>query len=65
MFIVWDFVLGRSSQNDFFKLLYQVLLGQEQGPRMGSFIKLYGIDKTILLIDKVINQQSNNKIIND
>ena len=32
---------------DFFKLIYQVLLGQEQGPRLGSFIKLYGINKTI------------------
>ena len=40
---------------DFFKLVYQVLLGQEQGPRMGSFIKLYGINKTIKLIDEVLN----------
>ena len=39
---------------DFFKLVYQVLLGQEQGPRLGSFIKLYGINKTIKLIDKVL-----------
>ena len=39
---------------DFFKLIYQVLLGQEQGPRLGSFIKLYGINKTIKLIDKVL-----------
>ena len=31
---------------DFFKLIYQVLLGQEQGPRLGSFVKLYGINKT-------------------
>ena len=26
---------------DFFKLVYQVLLGQEKGPRLGSFIKLF------------------------
>ena len=39
---------------DFFKLIYQVLLGQEQGPRLGSFIKLYGIEKTILLINNVL-----------
>ena len=39
---------------DFFKLIYQVLLGQEQGPRLGSFIKLYGIEKTIKLIDGVL-----------
>ena len=36
---------------DFFKLVYQVLLGQEQGPRLGSFIKLYGIEETIEVID--------------
>ena len=36
---------------DFFKLIYSVLLGQEQGPRLGSFIKLYGIDKTLELIE--------------
>ena len=30
---------------DYFKLVYQVLLGQEKGPRLGSFIKLYGIKK--------------------
>ena len=35
---------------DFFKLIYQVLLGQDQGPRLGSFIKLYGVKKTIDLI---------------
>ena len=40
---------------DFFKIIYQVLLGQEQGPRLGSFIKLYGIKKTIKLIDEVFN----------
>ena len=41
---------------DFFKLVYLVLLGQEQGPRLGSFIKLYGIDKTLELIeDKLQN----------
>ena len=39
---------------EFFKLIYQVLLGQEQGPRLGSFIKLYGIEKTIKLIDDVL-----------
>ena len=40
---------------DFFKLIYQVLLGQEQGPRLGSFIKLYGIEKTILLINNALH----------
>ncbi|HSV29143.1 MAG TPA: lysine--tRNA ligase, partial [Candidatus Omnitrophota bacterium] len=35
-----------------FKANYEVLLGQEQGPRMGSFIKLYGIENTVALLDK-------------
>ena len=39
---------------DFFKLVYQVLLGQEEGPRLGSFIKLYGVRETIDSIKKVI-----------
>jgi lysyl-tRNA synthetase class 1 len=43
---------------DFFKLIYQVLLGQDQGPRLGSFIKLYGLDKTINLIDDVVDDSN-------
>ena len=42
---------------DFFKLIYQVLLGQEQGPRLGSFIKLYGIKKTIKLINEKLKKR--------
>jgi len=38
-----------------FKALYEILLGQSQGPRMGSFIKLYGIDETKDLLGKAIN----------
>jgi lysyl-tRNA synthetase class 1 len=33
-----------------FQALYEVLLGQSQGPRMGSFIAVYGIPETIALI---------------
>ncbi len=39
---------------DWFKALYQILLGQEQGPRMGSFIALYGVPETVRLIDRVL-----------
>ncbi len=35
-----------------FKALYQILLGQEQGPRMGSFIALYGAAESIALLEK-------------
>ncbi|MBC7953888.1 MAG: lysine--tRNA ligase, partial [Rhodospirillaceae bacterium] len=41
-----------------FKACYEVLLGQDQGPRMGSFIKLYGIDNTIALLDKAITGEA-------
>lgn len=37
-----------------FATLYAVLLGQEMGPRLGSFIALYGIDETIALINQAI-----------
>ena len=40
---------------DFFKLVYQVILGQEQGPRLGSFIKLYGVEETIKIIEEKVN----------
>jgi lysyl-tRNA synthetase, class I len=37
-----------------FAALYEVLIGQATGPRMGSFIALYGIGETIALIDKAL-----------
>lgn len=40
-----------------FQSLYQVLLGQEEGPRMGSFIALYGVDKTIGLIRERLEEK--------
>ncbi|MFD2264416.1 lysine--tRNA ligase [Lacibacterium aquatile] len=39
---------------DWFKAIYEVMLGQEQGPRMGSFIALYGRKETIKLIDEAL-----------
>ena len=37
-----------------FKALYEILLGQEQGPRMGSFIALYGLGETVALIERAL-----------
>lgn len=37
-----------------FQALYQVLLGQERGPRFGSFVALYGIKETRALIEKAL-----------
>ena len=36
--------------NDFFNMLYQVLLGEDRGPRFGSFAALYGVEGTRKLI---------------
>jgi lysyl-tRNA synthetase class 1 len=36
---------------DWFNMLYQVLLGQEKGPRFGSFVAAYGIANTVTMID--------------
>ena len=38
--------------NDWFNMIYQVLLGEERGPRLGSFIALYGIAETRALIGR-------------
>ena len=39
---------------DWFKALYEVLFGQSEGPRMGSFIALYGRGETIALIRQAL-----------
>ena len=36
---------------DWFNMLYQVLLGQEKGPRFGSFAAIYGTKNTVDMID--------------
>ncbi|MDA0661295.1 MAG: lysine--tRNA ligase [Proteobacteria bacterium] len=38
-----------------FGALYEILFGQEQGPRLGSFIALYGLPETIALIRKALS----------
>lgn len=38
-----------------FSALYEVLLGQSQGPRFGSFVALYGIEETRTMIDAALN----------
>ncbi len=43
---------GFENLRDWFKALYEVLLGQSQGPRFGSFTALYGIEETADLIDR-------------
>ena len=40
--------------NAWFGAIYQVLLGEERGPRFGSFIELYGVENTRALIAKAL-----------
>ncbi len=37
-----------------FQALYEVLLGQSQGPRFGSFAAIFGLAETIALIEKAL-----------
>jgi len=42
---------------DWFACLYETMLGQTQGPRMGGFFRLYGRDKTLALFDDVLHDR--------
>lgn len=43
---------GFAPLRDWFRSLYEVMLGASQGPRFGGFIALYGVDETIGLIER-------------
>ena len=47
---------GFESLRDWFKALYETLLGSEQGPRMGSFIALYGVENSRKLIAEALER---------
>ena len=42
------------SLRHWFKACYEILLGQKQGPRLGSFIALYGVEETLTLIRRAL-----------
>ncbi len=39
---------------EWFSALYRILLGQERGPRFGSFVALYGLAETVAMIDDAL-----------
>jgi lysyl-tRNA synthetase class 1 len=47
---------GFESLRDWFRALYETLLGSSQGPRMGSFIALYGVANTRRLIAEALGK---------
>lgn len=52
------FAIGKAADfdplRDWFKAIYEVLLGASQGPRFGGFISLYGVTETADLIDQAL-----------
>lgn len=52
--VIYDIGMKAGYENlrNYFKDLYQILLGQSEGPRFGTFIKLYSIKETIKLIEE-------------
>jgi lysyl-tRNA synthetase class 1 len=45
---------GKENLRAWFQALYETLLGSSQGPRMGSFIALYGIENSRKLISETL-----------
>ncbi|TVQ36227.1 MAG: lysine--tRNA ligase [Geminicoccaceae bacterium] len=45
---------GFEPLRNWFKALYEVLLGQSEGPRMGSFFRLYGVANSAALVEKAL-----------
>ena len=41
---------------EWFILIYEVLFGSEDGPRMGFFISFFGVKETVKLIEEKINK---------
>lgn len=51
----WAFEVGKEynmNLREWFKILYEFLLGQSNGPRFGNFVEVYGLENTINLIKK-------------
>jgi lysyl-tRNA synthetase class 1 len=46
---------GFEPLRDWFKAIYEVVLGASQGPRFGGFIALYGVEETRQLIHKALD----------
>jgi lysyl-tRNA synthetase class 1 len=45
---------GFEPLRDWFKALYEVLFGQERGPRFGSFVAIFGLAETAALIRRAL-----------
>jgi lysyl-tRNA synthetase class 1 len=46
------------SLGKWFRTLYRLLLGQDRGPRVGTFVSIYGVQETLDLIDERLEQDA-------
>jgi lysyl-tRNA synthetase class 1 len=44
----------KQNLRDWFKMIYEVIFGDENGPRLGFFISFFGVKETIDLIKNKI-----------
>ncbi|MFH1197179.1 MAG: lysine--tRNA ligase [bacterium] len=44
---------NNTQPKELFKVLYNALIGQDRGPRLGNFVKIIGQEKTIEILSKV------------
>lgn len=49
---------GFDPLRNWFQALYEVLLGQSQGPRFGSFVAIFGVEESCALIDKALAREA-------
>ncbi|MBU6207059.1 MAG: lysine--tRNA ligase, partial [Alphaproteobacteria bacterium] len=55
VYAIGNDLFGKEKLRDWFKALYETLLGSSAGPRMGSFIALYGVVNTRKLIAEALS----------
>ncbi len=52
------FAVGKEHEfeplRDWFKAIYEVLMGASQGPRFGGFVAIYGVERSVALIDDAL-----------
>ena len=44
----------KENLRNWFKLIYEIIFGDENGPRMGFFISFFGVNETIKLLKNKI-----------
>jgi lysyl-tRNA synthetase class 1 len=49
---------GKENLRDWFKMLYEVLLGQDSGPRFGEYVVMCGLDNTIKMLESKLVAQA-------